>query len=92
MTRSELIDRLACRFPDITDNDAKHSVAVILDAMTATLARGDRIELRGFGAFTVNHRSARIGRNPMSGETVQVPAKAVANFKTGKELRERVDL
>jgi integration host factor subunit beta len=66
-------------------------VKVILDALTDALARGDRIEIRGFGSFTLNYRPPRLGRNPKSGEKVQVPAKYVPHFKPGKELRERVD-
>jgi integration host factor subunit beta len=66
-------------------------VKVILDAMTEALARGDRIEIRGFGSFALNYRPPRIGRNPKSGDKVQVPAKYVPHFKAGKELRERVD-
>ena len=64
---------------------------VILDALTDSLAQGDRIEIRGFGSFTLNYRPPRLGRNPKSGEKVQVPAKYVPHFKPGKELRERVD-
>ena len=65
---------------------------VILDAMSDALSRGDRIEIRGFGSFALNYRPPRTGRNPKSGEKVQVPAKYVPHFKAGKELRERVDL
>ena len=92
MTKSELIARLAERFPQLVVKDADFAVKMILDAMSAALARGDRIEIRGFGSFTLNYRPPRIGRNPKSGEKVQVPAKYVPHFKAGKELRERVDL
>ncbi len=91
MTKSELIARLAARFPQLAAKDADFAVKVILDALTDALARGDRIEIRGFGSFTLNYRPPRLGRNPKSGEKVQVPAKYVPHFKPGKELRERVD-
>ena len=91
MTKSELIARLAERFPQLVAKDAEIAVKVILDAMTEALARGDRIEIRGFGSFSLNHRPPRVGRNPRSGERVEVPEKWVPHFKAGKELRERVD-
>jgi integration host factor subunit beta len=92
MTKSELIARLATRFPQLVAKDADLAVKVVLDAMTAALSRNDRIEIRGFGSFALNYRPPRVGRNPKSGEKVQVPAKHVPHFKAGKELRERVDL
>lgn len=91
MTKSELILRLAERFPQLVAKDAELAVKVILDAMAEALARGDRIEIRGFGSFSLNHRPPRVGRNPRSGERVDVPEKWVPHFKAGKELRERVD-
>lgn len=91
MTRSELIVRLAERFPQLVTKDADLAVKMILDAMTDALVRGDRIEIRGFGSFALNYRPPRVGRNPKSGEKVSVPAKWVPHFKAGKELRERVD-
>lgn len=91
MTKSELITRLATRFPQLVAKDADYAVKMILDEMTAALARGDRIEIRGFGSFSLNHRPPRVGRNPKSGEKVMVPEKRVPHFKAGKELRERVD-
>lgn len=91
MTKSELITRLAERFPQLVAKDADLAVKVILDAMTVALTRGDRIEIRGFGSFALNYRPPRVGRNPKSGDKVQVPAKYVPHFKAGKELRERVD-
>lgn len=91
MTRSELIAKLAERFPQLLAKDADLAVKEILDAMAATLERGERIEIRGFGSFALNYRPPRIGRNPKSGDKVQVPAKYVPHFKAGKELRERVD-
>ena len=92
MTKSELIARLAERFPQLVAKDADYAVKMILDAMTESLAKGDRIEIRGFGSFALNYRPPRVGRNPKSGEKVSVPEKYVPHFKAGKELRERVDL
>ena len=91
MTKSELIAKLAGRFPQLVAKDADYAVKMILDAMTAALTRADRIEIRGFGSFALNYRPPRVGRNPQSGEKVQVPEKYVPHFKAGKELRERVD-
>ncbi len=91
MTKSELIARLAERNPRLVARDADEAVNTILDAMTDALAGGQRIEIRGFGSFALNYRPPRIGRNPKSGDRVQVPAKHVPHFKAGKELRERVD-
>ena len=92
MTKSELIVRLAERFPQLVAKDADYAVKMILDAMTDSLSRGDRIEIRGFGSFALNYRPPRMGRNPKSGERVEVAEKHVPHFKAGKELRERVDL
>ncbi len=92
MTKSELIAKLAARFPQLVVKDAELSVKAILDAMTEKLAAGKRIEIRGFGSFSLNYRPPRLGRNPKTGEKVQVPEKYVPHFKAGKELRERVDL
>ena len=91
MTKSELIARLAMRFPQLVAKDADFAVKEILDAMTEALAHGDRIEIRGFGSFALNYRPPRVGRNPKSGSSVEVPEKYVPHFKAGKELRERVD-
>ncbi|HMV53119.1 MAG TPA: integration host factor subunit beta [Rhodocyclaceae bacterium] len=91
MTKSELIARLAARFPQLVAKDADFAVKMILDQMTVSLGRGDRIEIRGFGSFALNYRPPRTGRNPKSGERVHVPEKYVPHFKAGKELRERVD-
>ena len=91
MTKSDLILRLAERNPHLFQRDVERIVATILDEITAALARGDRVELRGFGAFSVKHRGARIGRNPRTGESVSVAEKVVPYFKTGKELRERLN-
>ncbi len=91
MTKSELIDRLAAQFSQLVAKDAELAVKMILDAMGESLAKGERIEIRGFGSFGLNYRPPRTGRNPKSGEKVQVPQKFVPHFKAGKELRERVD-
>ena len=91
MTKSDLIARLAERFPQLVAKDADFAVKMILDAMSEALANGDRIEIRGFGSFALNYRPPRVGRNPKSGDKVSVPEKWVPHFKAGKELRERVD-
>ena len=91
MTKSELIARLAERFPQLVAKDADFAVKMILDALTLALVKGDRIEIRGFGSLALNYRPPRVGRNPKSGDKVQVPEKYVPHFKAGKELRERVD-
>ena len=91
MTKSELIARLAQRYPQLVAKDAEYAVKMILDAMTHALLNGHRIEIRGFGSFGLNYRPPRVGRNPKSGEKVHVPEKYVPHFKAGKELRERVD-
>ncbi len=95
MTKSELIALLA-NDPMVIANrltvrDVDDAVNSILNAMTTALAQGSRIEIRGFGSFSLNYRPPRIGRNPKSGATVEVPAKIVPHFKAGKEMRERVD-
>jgi len=92
MTKSELIARLAERFPQLIAKDADFAVKVILDAMAEALSDRQRIEIRGFGSFSLNYRPPRLGRNPKSGEKVHVPEKYVPHFKAGKELRERVDI
>lgn len=91
MTKSELIGRLAARYPQLVAKDAEIVVKAILDAMITALVRGQRIEVRGFGSFGINHRPPRTGRNPKTGEKVPVPEKFVPHFKAGKELRYRVD-
>ena len=91
MPKSDLILILAEKNPHLYQRDVERIVATVLDEITAALARGDRVELRGFGAFSVKHRGARIGRNPRTGESVRVSEKAVPYFKTGKELRERLN-
>jgi integration host factor subunit beta len=91
MTRSDLVQELANRFPQLTHKDAESAVKAILDAMSEAMERGHRIEIRGFGSFTINRRPPRIGRNPRSGESVAIPEKRVPHFKPGKALREAVD-
>jgi len=91
MTKSELIERLAARFPQLVAKDAQYAVSLLLEAMTGALTRGNRIEVRDFGSFALNYRPPRVGRNPKTGERVQVAGKHVPHFKSGKEMRERVD-
>jgi len=91
MTRSELVALLAGRFPQLTAKDADVAVKEIVTAISETLTDGNRVEIRGFGVFSLNHRPPRTGRNPKTGEKVAVPAKSVPHFKAGKELREAVD-
>jgi integration host factor subunit beta len=91
MTKSELIAKLTARYPQLVAKDAELAVKTILDAMASSLAQGQRIEIRGFGSFSLNYRPPRVGRNPKTGEKVSVPEKHVPHFKAGKELRERVD-
>ncbi len=91
MTRSDLVDELADRFGQLTLRDTEFAVKAILDAMNEALVKGHRIEIRGFGSFSINRRPPRMGRNPRSGESVAIPEKRVPHFKPGKALREEVD-
>lgn len=91
MTRSDLVEELANRFKQLTQRDAEQAVKTILDALSHALSRGHRVEIRGFGSFSVNRRPPRLGRNPRSGESVAIPEKRVPHFKPGKGLRESVD-
>lgn len=91
MLRSELVAKLADKYSHLQASDLEKAVGVILDEIADALAQGDRVELRGFGAFSVRKRDARRGRNPRTGESVEVPAKAVPFFKAGKELRARIN-
>lgn len=91
MTKSELILRLSELNPHLYQRDIERIVSTIFDEITNALARGDRVELRGFGAFSVKQRSARVGRNPRTGASVDVSEKFIPFFKTGKELRERLN-
>lgn len=91
MTRSELVDRLHSCVPTLTHDDAKSVVDVILEAITNSLVANSRVEIRGFGSFSLNYRHPRVGRNPKSGEAVRVLGKYVPYFKAGKEMRDGVD-
>jgi len=91
MTKSELIARLAERHPHLVAADAELAVKTIIDAMVISLVEGERIEIRGFGSFSLNFRPPRLGRNPKTGDKVEVAGKYVPHFKAGKELRDRVD-
>jgi integration host factor subunit beta len=91
VTKSELIAGLAADNPHLRGADVETIVSTIFDEITTALANGSRVELRGFGAFTVKRRDARTGRNPRTGEAVPVDEKSVPFFKAGKELRERVN-
>ncbi len=91
MTKSELIARLAEQNPHLYHRDIERIVSTLFDTIADALADGKRVELRGFGAFSVKEREARVGRNPRTGEAVAVDAKRVPFFKTGKQLRERLN-
>lgn len=91
MIRSELLQALAKDNPDLRAEEIEQVVDVFFDEITKRLAEGGRVELRGFGAFSTREREARSGRNPRTGETVQVPSKRVPYFKPGKEMRERLN-
>jgi integration host factor subunit beta len=91
MTKSELILRLSERNPHLYQRDVERIVSTIFEEIAAALARGDRVELRGFGAFSIKERNARVGRNPRTGEAVRVARKFVPFFKTGKDLRDRLN-
>ena len=91
MTKSELIAFLAEENPHLYQRDVERIVTTVFDEIASALSRGDRVELRGFGAFSIKHRDSRIGRNPRTGEAVQVAAKSVPYFKTGKILREKLN-
>ena len=91
MTKSELIARLAMANPHLYQRDIERIVSTIFDEISGALARGDRVELRGFGAFSVKSRAPRVGRNPRTGAAVEVAQKYTPYFKTGKELREKLN-
>lgn len=91
MTKSELIVRLAEQNPHLYQRDIERIVSTVFEEISMALARGDRVELRGFGAFSVKQRDARVGRNPRTGASVAVPRKHIPFFKSGKELRERIN-
>ena len=91
MTKSSLIQSVATRMPHLSARDVEIVVNTIFDSMTEALGKGDRIEIRGFGSFSVRHRRARMGRNPKTGDSIAVPPKRVPFFTVGHELRERVN-
>ncbi|MGL6160218.1 integration host factor subunit beta [Microbulbifer sp.] len=91
MTKSELIERIALRLDQLPVKDVELAVKVMLDSMSEVLARGERIEIRGFGSFSLHYRAPRTGRNPKTGDAVALAGKYVPHFKPGKELRDRVN-
>ena len=91
MTKSELIDVISEKLPTLSKKDVSDAVNKVFDAMTEALSRNDRIEIRGFGSFTVKHRQSRDGRNPKTGEPVKVPEKRIPFFTVGKELRDKIN-
>jgi integration host factor subunit beta len=91
MTKSDLIKRLAEANPHLYQRDIERIVSTVFDEVTAALVRGDRVELRGFGAFSIRQRNSRVGRNPRTGAEVRVPDKVVPYFKPGKDLRDRLN-
>lgn len=91
MTKSELIDQIASLHPELAVRDVESAVRLILDDITDTLAQGGRVEIRGFGSFSLHYREPRMGRNPKTGEPVPLEGKHVPHFKPGKELREQVN-
>ncbi|WP_177200055.1 integration host factor subunit beta [Sphingomonas rubra] len=92
MIRSELVQKIAAKHPDLTPREVEAIVSTFFDEITDRLARGGRVEIRGFGAFSTRARDARTGRNPRTGETVDVDAKRVPYFKPGKEMRARLNV
>ena len=92
MIRSELVQQLCSDFPDLSQREVENVITAFYDAITEQLAAGGRVELRGFGAFSSRQRDARVGRNPRTGQSVDVGAKKVPYFKPGKEMRERLNL
>lgn len=91
MTKSELIEKIVTRQPQLSSKDVELAVKTLLDHMSQTLSSGDRIEIRGFGSFSLHYRAPRVGRNPKTGETVDLKGKFVPHFKPGKELRDQVN-
>ena len=91
MTKSELIDRLVNKQPHLSQRDVELAVKLLLEKVCQSLAIDDRVEIRGFGSFSLHHRPSRLGRNPKTGEAVSIPPKRVPHFKPGKEMRERVN-
>ena len=91
MTKSELIERISAQQPQLSAKDVELAVKTIIEQMSNALASGERIEIRGFGSFSLHYRSPRKGRNPKTGDTVELEGKYVPHFKPGKEMRERVN-
>jgi integration host factor subunit beta len=91
MTKSELIEALSLKQAHLMQKDVELAVKLVLDHISQALARQERVEIRGFGSFSLNARAPRVGRNPKTGEAVEIPAKRVPHFKPGKEMRERVN-
>ncbi len=91
MTKSELIERIAERQDQLSAKDVELAVKLILEYMSRMLAAGDRIEVRGFGSFSLHYREPRVGRNPKTGDPVELKGKYVPHFKPGKEMRDRVN-
>lgn len=91
MTKSELIERIAMKQSQLSTKDVELAVKTLLEQMSQTLATGERIEIRGFGSFSLHYRAPRKGRNPKTGDSVQLTGKYVPHFKPGKEMRERVN-
>jgi integration host factor subunit beta len=92
MTKSELIEKLADKLSHLSAKEVEISIKEILELMAQSLSKGERIEIRGFGSFSLHYRAPRVGRNPKTGESVELTGKYVPHFKPGKELRERVNL
>ncbi len=92
VTKSELIERLSLKTGSLQGKELETAVKELLEQMAQTLQKGERIEIRGFGSFSLHYRAPRVGRNPKTGATVDLTGKHVPHFKAGKELRERVDL
>ncbi len=91
MIKSELVARLAERNPHLRQADVERAVSAVFEQVSAAMARGDRVEIRGFGSFSVRHRAARVGRNPATGDRVDVGEKVFPHFKAGKQLRQRLN-
>ena len=91
MTRAELVERIAAKMPNLTLKDIENIVNVVFNKLTSALADGDRVEIRGFGAFSVRTRNPRVAINPKNKTRVNVPAKNIVHFKTGKELHDRLN-
>ena len=92
MTKSELIEKLLAKHPTLPVKEIENMVKDILESISQSLVYGDRVELRGFGSFSLHYRNPRLGRNPKTGDSVKLEAKSVPHFKAGKELKERVDI